>query len=190
MRRAAALLVVQLLAGAADHAWATVPEPEGYRMEEYRAPVPATLEGATVVDTEKAAEHWRNGSAIFVDVLPKPPMPDLPEGTIWREPPRFNIPGSVWLPDVGLGVLSGNMEEWYRANLAKLTGGNRTKAVVLYCKADCWMSWNAAKRAVEWGYTDIGWYPEGTDGWAAARLPLEESTAVPRPGAVTPAPVN
>ena len=30
------------------------------------------------------------------------------------------------------------------------------------------MSWNAAKRAIGYGYTDVTWFPGGTDGWAAA----------------------
>ncbi|HEM46079.1 MAG TPA: PQQ-dependent catabolism-associated CXXCW motif protein, partial [Alphaproteobacteria bacterium] len=37
-------------------------------------------------------------------------------------------------------------------------------------------------RALSWGHSDVYWYPEGTDGWAAAGLPLEESTPVPREG--------
>jgi hypothetical protein len=44
------------------------------------------------------------------------------------------------------------------------------------------MSWNAAKRAQSFGYTQFNWYPEGTDGWEAAGLPLEEKRPVPRPG--------
>ncbi len=186
-----AVLAIQVLAlGPAHSALGAVPEPEGYRMEEYRAPVPATLKGARVVPTEQAAELWRSGRALFVDVLPKPPKPDLPEGTVWREPRRLDIPGSVWLPDVGFGTLSDEMETWFRTNLAELTGGDKTKPVVLYCKSDCWMSWNAGKRAIEWGYTGIMWYPEGTDGWEAAKLPLEERISVPRPGEATPDPVN
>jgi rhodanese-related sulfurtransferase len=43
------------------------------------------------------------------------------------------------------------------------------------------MSWNAAKRALSYGYTNIAWYREGTDGWAAALLPLEEVQPEPRP---------
>jgi rhodanese-related sulfurtransferase len=35
------------------------------------------------------------------------------------------------------------------------------------------MSWNAAKRAIGLGYRNVIWYPDGTDGWAAAGLPLE-----------------
>lgn len=179
----AAFLAVQALGfGALDTARAVVPEPEGYRMQEYRAPVPATLNGAKVVSTDQAADLWRGGGALFVDVLPKPPKPDLPEGTVWREPPRFNIPGSVWLPDVGFGALSEEMAAWYSDNLAELTGGDKARPLVIYCKSECWMSWNAGKRAIEWGYSAVVWYPQGTDGWEAAGLLLEQRSSVPRPG--------
>jgi rhodanese-related sulfurtransferase len=40
------------------------------------------------------------------------------------------------------------------------------------------MSWNAAKRALEMGYSNVAWYPDGIDGWAFADLPLQESTPV------------
>jgi rhodanese-related sulfurtransferase len=43
------------------------------------------------------------------------------------------------------------------------------------------MSWNAAKRAVSLGYTAVAWYPDGTDGWREAGLPLSEATPAPRP---------
>jgi rhodanese-related sulfurtransferase len=44
------------------------------------------------------------------------------------------------------------------------------------------MSWNAAKRAVAWGYNGVAWYPEGTDGWQEVGLPLVEGKPAPRPG--------
>ena len=43
------------------------------------------------------------------------------------------------------------------------------------------MSWNAAKRALENGYRNVVWYPEGTDGWQAAGLPLAVAEPVPMP---------
>jgi rhodanese-related sulfurtransferase len=43
------------------------------------------------------------------------------------------------------------------------------------------MSWNAAKRALTLGYSDVAWYPEGTDGWTKASLPLQDATPEPRP---------
>ena len=45
----------------------TVPEPGGYRMEEYRAPVPTTLSGAKVVDTAGAPALWQAGATAFLD---------------------------------------------------------------------------------------------------------------------------
>jgi rhodanese-related sulfurtransferase len=42
------------------------------------------------------------------------------------------------------------------------------------------MSWNAAKRLVAMGYANVAWYPEGTDGWADALLPVAD--AQPEPG--------
>ena len=44
------------------------------------------------------------------------------------------------------------------------------------------MSWNAAKRVIMWGYTGVIWYPEGTDGWQDAGLPLEEAKPALRSG--------
>jgi PQQ-dependent catabolism-associated CXXCW motif protein len=52
---------------------------------------------------------------------------------------------------------------------------------VIYCLRDCWMSWNAAKRALAMGYSNVVWYPEGTDGWEEWGLPLQEIQPEPRP---------
>jgi PQQ-dependent catabolism-associated CXXCW motif protein len=143
--------------------------------------VPATLKGARVATTAEAEALWREKGALFIDVLPRPPKPDLPEGTVWREPPHFDIPGSVWLADVGYGSLSPEMEAWFGESLEKLTGGDKARPILIYCRSDCWMSWNAAKRAVERGYTGVIWYPGGADEWEAAKLPLEERRPEPRP---------
>ena len=171
-----------LLAAAGGAASAEVPEPDGYRLENYRSPTPATLRGAKVIGTDEAETIWRGHSASFVDVLPRPPRPrDLPAGTLWRDKPRANIPGSIWLPDTGYGELAPSMAEYFSKGLEKATNGDRGKMLVLYCLADCWMSWNAAKRALELGYSNVVWYPEGTDGWFDALLPLQDSTPEPRP---------
>ena len=42
---------------------------------------------------------------------------------------------------------------------------------MIYCQEDCWMSWNAAKRVLSYGYPNVAWYPEGTEGWERADLP-------------------
>jgi len=81
------------------------PEPDGYRMEDYRSPTPATLKGAKVVGTGDALALWREGSSAFIDVLPRPPKPqNLPPGTIWRDTPHDSLPGAIWLPNTGYGA--------------------------------------------------------------------------------------
>lgn len=158
-------------------------EPEGYRTDNYRAAVPATLAGARVLTTAQAEAIWRSGSGAFVDVLPRPPKPpNLPAGTIWRDKPRLNIPGSIWLPDTGYGTLAPATEDYLRDGLVRASGGNPAKQLVIYCLTDCWMSWNAAKRALSWGYSNVAWYPEGTDGWQRADLPLVDLLPEPRNG--------
>ena len=155
-------------------------EPEGYRTENYRAPVPVTLAGARVLSTEEAETAWRAGKAVFVDVLPRPPKPkNLPEGTVWRDKPRFDIPGSIWLPDTGYGVLAAATESYLRQGISHAARGDSDVLLVVYCQAECWMSWNAAKRLLSYGYRNVAWYPEGTDGWEAAKLPLAEARPEP-----------
>jgi PQQ-dependent catabolism-associated CXXCW motif protein len=176
MRPLALALACLLLASPAARG-GDVPEPESYRTGEYRAPTPASLQGARVVTTAEARQLWEGKDAVFVDVMPRAPRPaNLPAGTVWRERPRANIPGSIWLPDTGYGELAPVTESYLRDNLARATGENRAKLLVFYCLKDCWMSWNAAKRALAMGYTNVAWYPEGTDGWAGADLPLQQAT--------------
>lgn len=159
------------------------PEPKEYRTENYRVPVPATLAGARVLTTEEAEKIWRAKAGVFIDVLPRAPKPpNLPAGTVWRDKPRLNIPGSIWLPDTGYGKLAATTEEYFRQGLARASGGNNAILLVIYCQADCWMSWNAAKRALSYGYPNVAWYPEGTDGWEWANLPMAESQPESRAG--------
>jgi len=157
-------------------------EPQGYRMDDYRTPTPETVAGGVVLDTDAAYELWKSGSAVWIDVLPAPRRPaNLPISALWMPVPHHDIPDSLWLPDIGRGALSPELETYFRDHLEAATRGQRDTAIVFYCLADCWMSWNAAKRAAAWGYTRVYWYPDGTDGWEAAKLPLAETEPVPGP---------
>jgi PQQ-dependent catabolism-associated CXXCW motif protein len=182
MRRGVfAALALVYVAPAQAEPTARAPEPAGFRMDAYRAPVPATLKGATVIDTARAFDLWTSKSGVFIDALPHAPKPEgLPKNAVWREQPRFDIPGSVWLPDTGYGALSDATQRYFEKGLERAAGADKNKPLVFYCLMDCWMSWNAAKRALALGYSNVNWYPEGTDGWAAAKHPLEEQKPQPR----------
>lgn len=180
-RRAIAGLVlgVLLVANTGVRA-APPPEPQGYRTDNYRAPTPATIAGGTALDTSAARQLWKDGGAVWIDVLAAPHRPaNLPASAVWLPVPRRNIPGSFWLPDIGRGELDAKLEAYFRTNLDRVAKGRRDARVVFYCLANCWMSWNAAKRATSWGYTRVYWYRDGTDGWEAAKLPLTAAEPVP-----------
>jgi len=157
-----------------------VAEPADYRLDNYRAPTPATVAGGQAITTEEAAALWRGHQATFIDVLPAPRRPEnLPADALWKPVARRNIPGSLWLPETGRGALSPALERYFSGTLAAATGGDPQGALVFYCLADCWMSWNAAKRAAAQGYRRVYWYRDGTDGWEAAQLPMAEASPAP-----------
>jgi PQQ-dependent catabolism-associated CXXCW motif protein len=188
-RRLAGLILAAFAFAAPALTQENVPEPEEYRADNYRTPVPETLTGARVLTTAEAETIWRAGTGIFIDVLPRPPKPgNLPAGTVWRDKPHFNIPGSVWLPDTGYGKLAPATEDYFRQGLARASGGSKAALFVIYCQADCWMSWNAAKRVLSYGYPNVAWYPLGTDGWERADLPTAESQPEPRADEERPSP--
>jgi PQQ-dependent catabolism-associated CXXCW motif protein len=165
-----------------------VPEPATYRMDRYRARVPATLSGATVLSAAGLQKLLAEGEPVLVDVQAKQRKPkNRDQGQAWIEPKREDIPGSVWLPNVGLGELTPDFAEYFSTELARLTGGDKAKPVVFYCDANCWMSWNAGKRALtELGYTEVYWYPEGVQGWERAGQRLAVAREIPMPGSVEP----
>lgn len=157
------LAAAAILAGAP--VLAQVPEPQNYRGEPYNAPVPETLSGAETIGAERAVELHSHGIP-FVDVYPRRTKPEnLPEDTIWREPRHDTIPGAIWLWDTGYQKLSTAEETRLAEGLKRVTNGDQTAPFVVFCRADCWMSWNAAKRAVEMGYGQVIWFPGGTDEW-------------------------
>jgi len=156
--------VVSMSAGAAMAQ--PVPLPEDYRHSDYDAPVPDHVPGALTVGDDASYALWRSGRVAFVDVMPNLARPaSLPADAVWHGRSRQSVPGAIWLPDIGFGTLDAAAETQLQAGLIAATKGDRDAPVLFMCRADCWMSWNAAKRAVEQGYTRVFWYPDGSTGW-------------------------
>ena len=169
-----------LLAGASDlSAWDN-DETTGYRMQNYRSPVTLPVQGGERVDLD-AVDRLAKEGATLVDVMPQRGGYD-PETGSWRiVDKRETIPGAVWLPNVGAGKLDARTAAYFSGQLAKLTGGDKDHKLVFFCMADCWMSWNAVKRAAELGYTHAYWFADGTDGWNEADRAFVQGTPPPVP---------
>ena len=118
-------------------------------------------------------------SAVLIDVLPAPRRPDqMRSGSPWMPQPHLSLPGSLWWPDIGRGELPDGVDAALEQRLRGLVAGDPARLLVFFCLNDCWMSWNATRRAAAAGF-HAAWFPEGADGWAAAGLPL--AAAAPDP---------
>ncbi len=164
---------------------------DGYRTAPYRAPTPLEINEATTLHfAQDVRRLLENGAAVGINVSPITLGPRLDDGTrpwlVRPDRPLRHIPGTVWLPNVGLAELDGLLFRYFESNLRRLSDGNTERGFLFYCQADCWMSWNAVRRASrELGYRNIYWYPFGIDGWREAGYPVEVAHPVPVPADVT-----
>lgn len=173
MRLAATALVI-VLGIAPACADPNVPVPGSYRLDDYRAPVPDTVPGAEVLHIPEMQERVARRDAVLIDVLPAPRRPPVMRpGTPWLPARHPSLPGSLWWPDVGRGALSEPVQRRLQQRLHDVTRDDPGRQVVFYCLANCWMSWNAARRAGELGFR-AAWFPEGLDGWQALGLPMQD----------------
>jgi PQQ-dependent catabolism-associated CXXCW motif protein len=167
-------------AGAKAAAIATPAEPEGFWTGPLNDPVPLTIKGGRVIHTQALAALLKNKGAVVVDVSNAPRRPEnLPTSTTWLPLPHRAIPNAIWIPGAGLGEPPPPLDKYFRERLAQATGNDMGRPLVLYCHQRCWLSWNGAKRAIQYGYRNVYWYPEGIEGWRKAKLP----TAVVQPEA-------
>lgn len=149
-------------------------ETTGYRVQNYRAPVTRPVEGGTRIDLA-TLDSLRDEGAVLIDTMPQRGGTDPATGA-WRIiDKRETIPGATWLPETGRGQLEPRLSAYFARHLARLTSGDRGRPIVFFCLADCWMSWNAVKRAAALGYTRLYWFADGTDGWMEAERPLVEA---------------
>lgn len=160
----------------------------GDRIAHYRAPVPSEIVGAKVISAGDVDGLVKDHKALLIDAMPAEGGGFDPTTGIWRLIKiHNNIPGSVWLPDVGRGKPPPAITAFFARELQRLTAGDKTRALIVYCQSDCWMGWNATRRAIGLGYTNVYWFPEGIDGWRdwdgkfAPAVPLPVTIDRPEP---------
>ena len=70
---------------------------------------------------------------------------------------------------IGEQRMFGKDRDGFPKALERLTGGDKGRALVFYCRSSsCWHSYNASLYAIEAGYTNVMWYRGGIDAWRAA----------------------
>lgn len=152
----------------------------GYRTARYQAAVPEKPPAGERVWIDDIDKLTADSNVVLLDVSPIHGAGYDASSGKWRvSKPHSTLPGAVWLPEVGRGSIDRNIERYLSRNLETLTRGDKTRPLVVFCHADCWMSWNAMMRISRLGYTAIKWFPEGTDGWRDFDRALVAATPVP-----------
>jgi sulfur-oxidizing protein SoxY len=160
-----------------------VAEPKDFWLGPVNSPVPGTLSGGTVIRATQVAAMLKQRRAVVVDVSNSQQRPEkLAPQSVWMPPPHPVIPGSLWIAGAGDGSVDANTEKFYRKRLAEATSNDLDRPVVVYCHERCWLSWNAAKRAIRYGYRNVYWFPDGIEGWRAAGF---ETATVAESGAAS-----
>lgn len=147
-------------------------EASGLRISSYRAPVPDTVPGGKTIDLATLIEQ-RNAGALLIDVMGSPGYSIRPDGTWITAAPHRTIPGAIWLPEIGHGVHLPEIGKYFTDALSSC---QKSRAVVVFCRSDCWMSWNAVQHISGLNFTNILWFPGGVDEWADAALPVEDAS--------------
>jgi len=132
----------------------------GLRTQDFDGLSPQQLDGIKKFNTQELALALKSSQApVLIDV--------------WSF--EDAIPSALTLILGGLAFDDPAKEAPYAerfSNLLKLLSPDTEKPIVFYSKGRDWLSANAAMRAKKLGYTQVGWYRGGLDGWKAASLPV------------------
>ncbi|MEO0389043.1 MAG: rhodanese-like domain-containing protein, partial [Pseudomonadota bacterium] len=139
----------------------------GFRLGKYRAPSPDDIPLPAQVVGARDVQTLLDQGALAIDVYGagQDARIDEDSGAWLISRVRDTLPGAFWLPEVGRGAVSDAMARYLEITLERLSGGNRDETIIVFCRADCWMSWNAAQRVASLGYSNVRWFKNGTDGW-------------------------
>jgi PQQ-dependent catabolism-associated CXXCW motif protein len=116
------------------------------------APTPVSIPGGQVITTTGLLDLQRRQIPhVLFDVLGGPDM--LPNA----------IP-AAWLSEPG--SFNDEVQKRGTAMLMQATQGRKDVPLVFYCQGThCWMSYNAALRAINAGFTNVLWYRGGIEAW-------------------------
>lgn len=125
------------------------------------APTPSSIPGGQLVTTKGLVDlvQGKRAPYFLFDVLGGPEiLPDAIPSMWMAQPGSFNDP----------------TQQQFSQVMQQGTQGRKETVLVFYClSTNCWMSYNAALRAINAGYTNVLWYRGGIEAWKAAGLPTQ-----------------
>ncbi|QBK29328.1 rhodanese-like domain-containing protein [Roseitalea porphyridii] len=132
------------------------------RHGQFHAPTPLEIAGGKVVNTQGLVEAYVKGiDMVVVDVLGG----------------EYSLPGAMTARGMAQGgSFSDRIQQQTAQWLGQLTRGNTGAPIIIYCSDPmCWLSHNAALRAIAAGYTNVYWYRGGLQAWQMAGLKVVPS---------------
>ncbi len=130
-----------------------VPAQTSLRNGDLGGPTPSSIPGGQLITTPELLQLLNNpqGGAMVFDVL----------GGQQRLPNAIDAVAA----SAG-GSFSDRTQRQFQSQLERLTGGRKDVPMVFYCSSiNCWMSYNAALRAINAGYSQVYWYRGGLQAW-------------------------
>lgn len=142
-----------------------VAAPSGLHDGALHGPTPNQLPGGQIITTQGLTALLRQKTLpVFVfDVLGGDTALPQAIAAVWAsQPGRFDDATQQRLAQL----------------LQQVTRGQVDAPLVFYCLGpDCWMSYNAAVRALRLGYRNVLWYRGGIEAWQRAGLSLARAAA-------------
>lgn len=126
-------------------------------------PTPASIPGGQVITTSGLVELLRRQDmrTLVFDILGGPQT----------------LPGAIpAVPAHQPGSFDDQVQRDFGGYLQQVTQGNQETPLVFYClNPECWMSYNAALRAINLGYRNVLWYRGGIEAWQQAGQPTAQA---------------
>lgn len=142
----------------ADHG---VPAQDTLHSGAMHGPTPSRIPGGLVITTQALVTllQDRASGALLFDVLGgEETLPNALQAAWVSQPGHFSDP----------------VQQQFAQALDAQLQGRRDTPLVFYCaSAECWMSYNAALRAIKAGYPQVFWYRGGLEAWKSAGLPTQ-----------------
>lgn len=148
--------------------------PQAQLHDQLHGPTPRSIPGGQVITTDRLLALYQqgrqNGLLVF-DVLGSGQMLPMAQNAVGAaQPGSFDDP----------------VQQEFGRYLQGVTQGDRGRPMVFYCQGpQCWMSYNAALRAIRLGYTQVYWYRGGVEAWQQMQQLAAGMQSAPQPGAGT-----
>jgi PQQ-dependent catabolism-associated CXXCW motif protein len=94
---------------------------------------------------------------------------------------KERLPGALLAVPAGQpGSFEDSTQREFGQFLQGVMQGRKDLPMIFYCASNqCWLSYNAALRAIKLGYANVLWYRGGLEAWKHAQLPMDTADSAP-----------